>query len=216
MRQEQFAEMCAAYMISKGYLISRDPDTTNIVYVEGAEYDGQPNKDEPNYFNDRRLLLYFKDGWRFAHNAQATTEPGTYYTKNPLNPQGAARIAFGQYVAWQHGIHNGSQIALVQVAPIEVYRDRNRDGKRSISDPRDIGTFHINQHTTNHSGPAPTTIGKWSAGCLVGRRRQEHLIFLDILRKDQRFLDDREGFIYPTTIMPGDKLFQEFGPHASS
>lgn len=216
MRQEMFAEMCAAFMLSRGYLLSRDPDTTNIVYVEGVEYDGTPNKDEPNLFNDRRLVMYYKDGWRFSHNAQATTEPGTYYTMNPLNPQGCARIAFGQYVAWQHGIHNGSQIALVQVADIEVHRDLNKDGKRSANDPREWGMFNINQHTTNFSGAPPTTIGKWSAGCLVGRRRQEHLIYLDILRRDQRFLDDQKNFIYPTTIMPGDKLFQEFGPHASS
>lgn len=216
MRQEQFAEMCAAYMLSKGYLLSRDPGTSNIAYVEGVEYDGSLNRDLPNYFNDRRLILYYKDGWRFSHNAQATTEPGTFYTQNPLNKEGCARIAFGQYVAWQHGIHNGSQIALVQVAPIEIHRDLNRDGKRSPSDPRQWGIFHINQHTTNHSGPAPLTIGKWSAGCLVGRRRQEHLIFLDLLRQDIRFKDSPKDFVYPTTIMPGDKLLQEFGTYADS
>jgi|SRR5262245_15399865 len=32
--------------------------------------------------------------------------PVSFFTENPLNPGGAARIAFGQYKSWVVGIHN--------------------------------------------------------------------------------------------------------------
>jgi hypothetical protein len=64
-----------------------------------------------------------------------TTEPGMFWTLNPLNPNGAARIAFGQYKAWIVGTHlagtKSAHEALVQVSPVSVHLDLNKDFKRT-------------------------------------------------------------------------------------
>ncbi|MDZ8140831.1 MAG: hypothetical protein RM049_37020 [Nostoc sp. DedQUE04] len=40
-------------------------------------------------------------------SAEASTEPGKYYTENPMNSNGAFRIAFGNYQdAWKIGKHH--------------------------------------------------------------------------------------------------------------
>jgi hypothetical protein len=70
-----------------------------------------------------------------------------------MNPQGAARIAFGQYTAWQVGRHGTSDRheALVQVVEVKVHRDLNKDMQRTgdtkgtaQADRTDTGLFGIN------------------------------------------------------------------------
>jgi peptidoglycan hydrolase-like protein with peptidoglycan-binding domain len=87
------------YMQSKEYQIFTIPREYNIVYVEGIDGDWTLNRDTPNEFNDQRIVIEIVDGVpKIVNNWQATTEPGRYYTYNPMNPKGAARIQFGQYV----------------------------------------------------------------------------------------------------------------------
>ena len=66
---------------------------------------GTENDDRPNHFNDLRIIIAFNEAFRPVIEGiyLATTEPGFYYTDNPMNAKGAARIAFGQYTAWQVG-----------------------------------------------------------------------------------------------------------------
>jgi hypothetical protein len=203
----EFSERVAAYSTQQGYILSKEPRTSNIVYVEGCNIDGKPNRDEANHWNDRRTVLQWDgSGWYFALNARATTEPGDFYTKNPLNKAGAFRIAFGQYFAWQFGFHHGIQPALVQVAPITGHRDIDKNGKRSPKDPVETGMFNINQHTTSKGKP-PVLIGKHSAGCLVGHEYQLHLLFLELVGQDERYLDNKKDYVFGSIILPGDKLF---------
>lgn len=183
----------------KKYRLSTDG--INIIYVEGMNPDGTFNDDRPDEFNDTRLLLSFRHGKpEITDRWEGTTEPGTYYTVNPMNPNGAARIAFGQYKAWQVGIHGNSEphAALVQVAPVPVHRDRNKDYARA-GDQIFTGLFGINQH---HGYDLPRrSIGFASAGCLVGRTRRAHLQeFMDIVCQDKRYLANR-NFMFPTTIL---------------
>lgn len=207
MTQPEFAARIEAYMNANGMTLSKDKGTLNIVYIEGCNHDGTPNADLPNRWNDRRLVLsFYGSGFQIKLNYRATTEPGKYYTQNPLHKYGAARIAFGQYKAWQFGKHQGVQPALVQVAPVKVHRDINRDGKRSPNDPIDTGIFGINQHTTKFGTP-PAEVGKYSAGCLVGWSYAQHIEFLDLVATDVRYLDSRKDFIFETAILPGDKFF---------
>lgn len=184
------------YMVSQGYRIRE----CNIVYIEGVEPDTfQLNDDVINKWNDTRNII-LRDG-TIPLSCRATTEPGTHYTNNPVNPSGAARIAFGQHKdAWSFGYHK-DQKALVQVGEITVYRDFNKDGVRT-GDKTDTGLFGLNQHTTSAtvSGTTPEDVGKWSAGCLVGQHAITHYnYFLPILR-------DFGYTRWDTTVLDGSLL----------
>jgi hypothetical protein len=162
------------YCKLKGYKI----DDFNIIYFEGLDTDLKTaNADLLDLWNDVRTVITGSGDvlgvW------EATTEPGRYYTVNPLNPNGAARITLGQTLnAWKFGDHKG-QDALVQCGDILVYRDKNKDGFRT-GDQTFLGdSYGLNQHTTKF---APGTIGRWSAGCLVGRYESSHDIFMAMCR----------------------------------
>ena len=178
----------------------------NIVYIEGMNQDGTLNADIPNHWNDLRLLLTFNEatGWQIAHNAIATTEPGDYYTKNPTNKNGCARIAFGYHPpAWVRGFHKGTQPALVQLRRVKIHRDLNRDGLRNRFEPPfwsdPIG---LNDHTTNKKFKGDL-IGKFSAGCTVGKLYAEHMVFLGLTEKDVR-IKPGETHLYDKWVLPGD------------
>lgn len=201
----KLAEKIIKYMEANKYHLARKQGEKNIIYVEGMDPDGTINPDTPNHFNDARLLLVFYDGLPTIEAGwEATTEPGYYYTDNPMNWKGAARIAFGQYRAWQVGIHGYSDPheALVQVGPVKVHRDWNRDMIRS-GDAIDEGYFGINQHWGyNHP---KNDIHKAGAGCFVGRLCEEHIDFMYRVKSDPRYIAD-PNFVFPTTIIPGNKL----------
>ena len=193
-------------MEAENYEIFRKSGEKNIIYVEGSDKNGTINSDKSNHFNDLRLVFAFNHrGDAVIEGAwEGTTEPGYWYTDNPMNPDGAARIAFGQYRSWQIGIHGYSDPheALVQVGPVKVHRDYNRDMVRT-GDAIDEGYFGINQHW-GYSHPVDD-IGTASAGCLVGRTRTGHRAFMELVRSDRRCVANSD-FIFTTTIIPGNKL----------
>lgn len=199
LNKNDFAARIAKYMLSQNYLI--ESDCNNIVYVEGCDFDGMPNTDKMNEWNDLRLILKVENGIPKITNCwKATTEPGWKYTNNPLNPDGAFRIAFGQYRAWAVGWHKTHE-ALVQVGEIKGYRDRNKDGFRT-GDKIIVGSdFGVNQHW----GYDLPEVDGASAGCLVGQSTKGHLEFMKINKSDPRYLSDND-YIFTTTIIPGDKL----------
>ena len=82
-------------MQQKDYWLARVPGYRNIVYVEGANADGSANDDKPNRFNDKRIVLEVDKNGKpsILDQWKATTEPGSFYTLNPHNDKGAARIA---------------------------------------------------------------------------------------------------------------------------
>lgn len=205
--QTLFVRKIIRFMIEREYFIALGPDVLNIVYVEGVDGDGRENADEMNFWNDRRLVFRIgSDGNPVVMvNVPATTEPGKFYTQNPLNPLGAARIAFGQYKAHGIGLHNGQQPALVQRGKIRVHRDINRNGKRDPRDPIGIGSsWGINQHSTRPWEP-PKLVGKYSAGCLVGQSYSEHISFMGLVKNDIRFKNNA-GYLFPTAVISGTEL----------
>lgn len=199
-----FSSKIIKYMRLQNYFIAEGKNKFNIVYVEGANENGTPNADSFNKWNDRRLILEVLDGKpSIIGNWLATTEPGSHYTFSPMNANGAARIAFGQYQCWQIGTHGNSEPheALVQTAgAVKVHRDLNKDGFRT-GDKIQEGWFGINQHY----GYDMPEIGRASAGCLVGQSRQGHREFMALIKKDVRYLADK-SYPFMTTIIPGDKL----------
>jgi len=196
------------YMKTKGYQVFTNPREYNIVYVEGMNPNGTLNDDRPNEFNDLRMVIEFKNGKpEIVGSWEATTEPGDKYTYSPQNPNGAARIKFGQYQAWIKAWHpmpksSKSHEALFQTQPIEVYRDSNKDFRRD-GDRIQKGIFGINQHW-GYDLPKNAISGA-SAGCLVGRTKQGHKEFMAIIKQDKRYLSD-PNYVFYTTVIPGDDL----------
>jgi predicted chitinase len=196
------------YMKTKGYQVFTNPREYNIVYVEGMNPNGTLNDDRPNEFNDLRMVIEFKNGKPVIVGSwEATTEPGDKYTYSPQNPNGAARIKFGQYQAWIKAWHpmpksSKSHEALFQTQPIEVYRDSNKDFRRD-GDRIQKGIFGINQHW-GYDLPKNAISGA-SAGCLVGRTKQGHKEFMAIIKQDKRYLSD-PNYVFYTTVIPGDDL----------
>lgn len=193
------------YMVRKNYVLSEFVREVNIVYIEGMDRDGDLNNDLPNCFNDLRLVIQFVGKKPTIVGCwEGTTEPGAYYTHNPMNRAGAARIAFGQYKAWKVGIHGNSQPheALIQVASVKVHRDLDKNFIRT-NDRVFEGLFGINQHW-GYDLPE-SNIGRASAGCLVGRTRKGHREFMSIVKSDRRYREN-PNFVFPTTIIAGDDL----------
>ncbi|WP_375512742.1 hypothetical protein [uncultured Nostoc sp.] len=185
------------YMRSKDYRVL----AINIVYLEDVNADTwEPLQGKLDFWDDARILV--RDNGEVLLSCEATTEPGRYYTKNTRISEGVFRIAFGQYKdAWQVGDHKG-QLALVQCGIIKGYRDGNKNGIRDKNDYIDAGSdFGINQHTTSEfDGSSPDSIGRWSAGCLVGRYSSTHYDkFMPVVQNmGRRTLD--------TTIIAGDEF----------
>ncbi len=203
--ETKLASRIIQYMRLKKYQVFSGANQYNIVYLEGANVDGSPNADLPNCFNDRRLVIEVSNGVPVIKgNWEATTEPGNYYTFQPMNPQGAARIAFGQYNAWQVGLHGRSDPheSLVQVSPVSVCRDLNKDFKRT-GDRVCAGNFGINQHW-GYDLPQ-NNVANASAGCLVGRTRSGHSEFMRLIKRDVRYQRDRR-FTFTSTVIAGDDL----------
>lgn len=169
-----------AYMKAKGYKVR----ALNIVLFEGINTDLKTlNNDRIDEWNDVRTIISDKGDVLMA--ASCTTEPGWYYRLNPLNENGAAQVAFGQYLdSHCFGMHY-SQRALVQCGTLRVYRDKNRDGSRAGDKAYEGDDFAINLHTTGNdeSVAAPDKVSRWSAGCNVGQYASTHYnTFLPICR----------------------------------
>jgi|GEM_PF-1453614 len=210
-KPKTLAEKIIAYCEKKGYKIFQQPGHKNIFYLEGMNEDGTLNNNAFNAWNDLRIVVEFQEAKpKIIGCWEATTQPGKYYTYKPMNPKGAAMIAFGQYTAWQVGKHGQADPheALVQTGgPVTVHRDTNRSGSRDAGDYMDSGFFGINQHW---GGDNPKSdIGRWSAGCQVGRTRQGHRDFMKIIKSDPRYQANR-SFVFTSTIIDGKDLLAQF------
>jgi hypothetical protein len=122
----------------------------------------------PNSFDDTINVLYRRDGRWHMESWAATTDPGTYWLHNPMNAQGTAMLKAGQYVGSHAiGMHRGQYKALVNVAPVTVIRDADRDSTLDFKGGSEAtGVFGINVHHASSNGTTKT-VDKYSAGCQV-------------------------------------------------
>jgi hypothetical protein len=110
---------------------------------------------------------------------EGTTNPGKYYTVNPINKLGCAHVKEGFHPdIWQVGIHNpdtrNAHEAFIQTGnKITVIRDKNKNGIIDENEIEYVGFFGINLHGGALS--EDDNINGWSAGCQVLRRRSELL-----------------------------------------
>ena len=162
-------------MQGKGYRVfeNRKGHDLNLVGIRSSSVDA-------NTFNDWVTAFYIlNDDWNFFA-FPATTDPGTFYRKEPLNVKGTAVMKPGQYRgAYKIGKHKQYK-ALEQKKPMTVYRDANRDGLLDTAGmEEDTGNYKTNIHRSNAHRPS-VIVGKWSAGCQV-LQDPDHFAFLLML-----------------------------------
>ena len=138
-----------------------------------------------NGFDDYIVVIFKnKRGWQKLYYP-VTTEPGSYYMYILSNKVGTAIMVPGQYRgAYKIGKHQGKYRALVQIKPVKVYRDGNRDDIYDMN-PETIenGVFGINIHK---AGNASKQIDKWSAGCQVFANASNFRSFMDLCEKSAK------------------------------
>lgn len=149
-------------LIQKGYTLCTRPHELNIIGVRSSNA-------RQNSFDDTIHVISKDDrGTWSIHSFAATTDPGTYWLKNPMNPKGTAILKPGQYKnSHRIGVHRGKYQALVQQNQLSVWRDNDRN--ETIDWPvkkEDTGIFGINIHRAGLTGTTKT-VDKHSAGCQV-------------------------------------------------
>lgn len=160
---------------SKGYKIFENKWDLNLIGVR--KKNGTPNK-----FDDRIYVICKNDSnewqeWSWA----ATTDPGTYWLTESMNKLGTAILKEGQWRGcWKLGLHRGEKPALVQVRPVTVYRDKDRDDQCDTDQGESTGLYGINIH---RAGMNSSNVDKWSAGCQVFSKDADFEQFLVLCRK---------------------------------
>jgi hypothetical protein len=167
-------------MVLKGYRYFKSGDLNlNIIGVRNSETKNRVT----NAFDDCMTLSYKLDGeWKF-HCFKCTTDPGTHWVENLLNPNGVAILKPNQYRgSHKIGLHQGKYEALRQQKPLKVYRDDNQDGIYDcLEEDVEKGIFGINIHrATAKTGGKSTRVDKWSAGCQVISSNDDFAVFMKI------------------------------------
>lgn len=142
-----------------------------------------------NSFDDKIFVIWIdeKGSWN-GREYKATTDPGTYWLKKPMNVNGTAILKAGQYLnAYKTGFHKGKP-ALVQNKPVTVIRDYDRNAILDFNNGQEYtGNFTINIH---RAGKSSTEVNDWSAGCQVFANESDFLDFLEIVNKHKKLNGD--------------------------
>lgn len=163
---------------SKGFLLNIRPYELNIVGVRSRSI-------MPNRFDDEIHVFYkIKRGRWDYHIFKATTDPGTFWLKNPGQPQGTAILTQGQFVnAYKIGLHQGQYKALVQDKAVTVIRDYDRNAKLDfLNGYKETGFFGINIHRAFSKGKTKF-IDKFSAGCQVFANADDFDRFMEMCER---------------------------------
>lgn len=199
---DKIANALVNYARSQNWEVRTGERRYNVFYVQGMFPSGVRNNNTPNKFNDSRFLVEVNPTPRLVGAWEASIEPGNYYTKQPMNALGAAQIQVpGQYKAWRIGKHKGREIALIQVAPVNIIRDFNRNSKVDKGDKKEYSIIGANQH----SGSDQKFVDNASAGCPVGRTSAGHQEFMNFLHKDVDY-EANNHFIFSTGFVRAKSL----------
>ena len=162
----------------KGYKVFDRPYELNIVGI-------RKDNNVPNKFDDTLYVFWKTDSgsWEGKYYT-ITTDPGTYWLKNPMQDLGAAILKEGQYEnAYKLGLHRGEYKALVQQKPVTIYRDYDRNAILDFNNGRETtGLYGINIHRSSATGTSQN-VDKWSAGCQVFENGQDFANFIQLAEK---------------------------------
>jgi len=174
-------EAIQATLLQKGYKTFSRPFELNIIGVRA-------DSTTPNSFDDLITVFYkTNDGTIQFHPFKATTDPGTFWLENPLNPQGTAILKQGQYInSHMIGMHRGKYLALVQQRPVTVLRDYDRKAVLDfLNGKEDTGLFGINIHRAAETGTT-RYIDKYSAGCQVFASASDFQAFMQLCERHKQ------------------------------
>ena len=139
----------------------------------------------PNRFDDEIHVFYKVSplSWNY-HIFKATTDPGTFWLRNPMQKQGTAILAEGQYVnAYALGLHRGQYTALVQQKSVSIIRDYDRNDQLDFyNGTKTRGLYGINIHRASSTGTSKT-VDKSSAGCQVFENAGDFDLFIRLCQK---------------------------------
>ena len=141
-----------------------------------------------NTFNDQIVVFYRDDaGAWVVHVFTATTLPGVYWLRNPMNKSGTAILIPGQYKdSHQIGLHRGKYSALIQKSAVKVLRDNDRNGFANVKAlTTETGYFGINIHRADAAFTS-LKIGKYSAGCQVFANPKEFDLFMQLANNHKK------------------------------
>jgi hypothetical protein len=165
----------------KGFGIYTRPFELNIIGVRS-------NSTVANSFDDTINVFFVDNLGKWNHyQFNATTDPGTFWLKNPLSPKGTAILKEGQYLGThQIGLHRGKYLALVQKRAVTVLRDFDRNDVLSFSTAREqTGLFGINIHRATSNGVSKT-VDKYSAGCQVIADSRDFNLFMQLCERHRK------------------------------
>lgn len=148
-----------------------------------------------NCFNDFISLYWNYKGWWEERHYPATTLPGTPCLLNPRCADGTAILVPGQYLgAYKLGLHNDYE-ALIQVKPVRVYRDNDRDSQVDmLTGSIEEGLFGINIHK---AGVWSKLVGQNSAGCQVLQKAADFKDFMRLCKLANKYW----GSLFTYTLM---------------
>jgi len=115
---------------------------------------------QPDRYDDSLVLF----GTRME-SFRASVDPGMWYTKRPLHPDGCAHLCNGGPYPFEFGDHRGRP-ALIQAAPFTYWRDADRDGRRDNTTQEQLvrrGVIGLDIH----AGGTSAVVGPNSAACQV-------------------------------------------------
>jgi hypothetical protein len=168
----------------KGYKIFESDTKPYNLNIIGIRNDNRV----PKSFDDFIVVMWkYKGQWTFYIH-EATTDPGLYYLNHPLSPTGTAILKEGQYLkSYQLGLHQGKYKALVELLPVTVIRDFDKDNYLSFNSGREeTGLFGINIHRANLTGKI-INVNQWSAGCQVFADSVQFQSFISICEKAEKY-----------------------------
>lgn len=162
----------------KTYKVYTRPYELNIVGLRSPSTNS-------NRFDDELHVFYKNEGGKWVHRVyRATTDPGTYWLNNPMQQQGTAILAPGQYEnAYEIGMHRGQYTALVQRKPVKIIRDYDRNAVLDFFNGTEhTGLFGINIHRASLNGTTKT-VDRYSAGCQVFANIEEYNEFIKLCKR---------------------------------
>jgi len=175
---------------SKGYVFFGEKQfDLNIFGVRS------PNRNQAiDSFDDKLGCAYIDlNGKPAVKIWKATTDPGLTHMQRPTFQaaieRGTAILCEGQYRAayrvGYHGSGNWRHRALIQVGPVRIYRDKNRDTILDVDGvPITKGNFGINIHAAS-LWRAEGKIGLYSAGCQVIQEPKDYFDLMDLCKRQE-------------------------------
>jgi hypothetical protein len=158
------------------YLINKVP--MEEVMIFGIQNEENQDKD---VINDVIGILYKQ---KDLYLMEGTTNPGKYYTTNPMNAKGCFHLGYGyQSKIWKVGIHSNYEALVNQkgCGSVTGWRDKDKDHRLSDNiDIVDAGVFNVDLHRM--SVEDRETIWKYSAGCQTILHYQDFLLLMSMIK----------------------------------